>query len=34
MPVKRTLKDGEFVKQGDQWVMTKQGERGVRKKKR
>lgn len=34
MPVKHVSKEGEFVKQGDQWVMTKQGERGVRKKRR
>jgi len=34
MPVRQTSKDGEFVKQDDQWVATKQGERAERKKKR
>lgn len=34
MPVKQVSKDGEFVKQGGQWVATKQGEVGGRKRKR
>jgi len=34
MPVKQISKEGEFVKQGDQWVATKQRERGDRKKRR
>jgi hypothetical protein len=34
MPVKQTSKDGEFVKQGDQWVATKQSDRAEKKKKR
>lgn len=32
MPVRQTTKNGEFVKQGDQWVATKQSERAEKKK--
>lgn len=34
MPVKQVSKEGEFVKQGDQWIAAKQGEAGGRKRKR
>ncbi|MBI5686729.1 MAG: PD40 domain-containing protein [Verrucomicrobia bacterium] len=33
-PVRQTSKDGEFVKQGDQWAATKPSERAEKKRKR